>query len=249
MMERQLAKLLLFVLLSLHHPITTVGIVQSINFAAYDSVRRILHKRDHPSSSPNDYLKHDSLRNCGVAGFIAGSGLAFITSPLIMIKCQQQITGNSYKEAVRNALYGCNHKISIKRCFVGFLPHYGSEAFGRAIYYTVYEAMKRSIAMQKEEQRIGGQGSVTLHERMMSAGLAGIVCWAFIFPMDTLRSRMYSQKHSSNSRILSTMEMARKICKEGVVYRGFWVSVLRAGPVAAAVLPVYDIILEKLSSS
>jgi hypothetical protein len=36
---------------------------------------------------------------------------------------------------------------------------------------------------------------------------------------------------------------------ERAFYRGFSISILRAGPVAASVLPVYDLTLEWLSSS
>lgn len=224
-------------------PLLTVGAVQSINFATYDTVRRILHERKHPEASSQDYLKNDSLLSCGIAGFSAGSGLAFITSPFIIVKCRQQITGNGFKQAFGDALYGTNGRLSLRRCFIGFTPHYVCEAFGRATYYTVYEACKRSISDSKEQQ--GLNGVVTLQERMMSAGLAGILCWTFIYPIDTLRSRIYCQ---AGPRKLSTTEMASQIFKEGVVYRGFWLTVLRAGPVAAAVLPVYDLLLENLSS-
>jgi hypothetical protein len=56
---------------------------------------------------------------------------------------------------------------------------------------------------------------------------------------------MYNQE--GNHR-LSTTEMIRVMHGEKAFYRGFWLTVLRAGPVAAAVLPVYDLVLEKLSS-
>lgn len=47
------------------------------------------------------------------------------------------------------------------------------------------------------------------------------------------------------------IHLARQMVKEqGIqsLYRGMGVTVLRAGPVAAAVLPVYDSVLEWLSS-
>ena len=107
------------------------------------------------------------------------------------------------------------------------------------MYYAVYEASKRFITNKKEQQ---GQ-QLALQDRMVSAAFAGIVCWAVIFPFDSLRSRMYNQEGR-----LSTIEMARVMHGEKAFYRGFWLTVLRAGPVAAAVLPAYDLVLEKLSS-
>ena len=116
---------------------------------------------------------------------------------------------------------------------------------GRALYYTVYEASKRAITGYKEQKGMLDT-TVSLQERALSAGFAGVVCWALIFPFDALRSRMYNQ--ASGPKRLSTTEMFRVMQAEKALYRGFWLTVFRAGPVAAAVLPVYDLILEKLSS-
>ena len=225
-------------------PLLTVGIVQSINFTTYDTIRRILHKHDHPNASSKDYLKEDSFFNIATAGLVAGSGLAVITSPLIRIKNRQQITGSGFKEAIRESLYESNGRISAKQCFRGFFPHFLSESFGRAIYYCAYEKCKRTFAQNKANK--GLDATVTIQERMISAGLAGIVCWACIYPVDVVRSRIFSQE---GPQVLSTTQITKQIFKEGALYKGFWLTVLRAGPVAAAVLPAYDIILEKLSSS
>jgi hypothetical protein len=222
-------------------PLLTVGIVQSINFATYDAIRRSLHRRDHPNALDRDYIHKDSLTNVAVAGFVAGTGLAFVTSPLIMIKTRQQITGHGFRQACRETLLR-NGRISLSGGFVGFYPHLLSETIGRALYYAVYEGCKRSVADYKE--RHYGDSEVTLQERMMSAGFAGISCWALIYPFDSLRSRLYQYEGR-----ISTTEMIKRMHAEKAFYRGFWLTVLRAGPVAAAVLPIYDLVLEKLSTT
>ena len=84
-----------------------------------------------------------------------------------------------------------------------------------------------------------------IYERMIAAGISGILCWSVIFPSDSLRSRMYNQE---GPRRLSTTEMMKVMYGEKAFYRGFWLTILRAGPVAAIVLPVYDLVLEKLNS-
>eukprot|EP00980_Cylindrotheca_fusiformis_P027858 scaffold22560_cov135-Cylindrotheca_fusiformis.AAC.69 len=223
-------------------PLVTVGAIQSINFAAYDTVRRMLHKRDYPEASSKDYLENDSLLNCGIAGFAAGTGLAVLTSPFFIVKCQQQVTGDSFKQSISEALYGTNGRFSLRRSFIGFAPHFFCEAAGRAVYYTVYEGCKRSFSDYNARQ--GNEEAISLTQRMISGAMAGMLCWAAIFPSDTLRSRIYLQE---GPRILSTTQMASQIIKEGVAFKGFWLNVIRAGPVAAAVLPVYDLLLEKLS--
>jgi len=240
-------------------PLFTVGIVQSINFATYDGMRRILHKADKSGEcSDVDYLHNDSLWNVAVAGFVTGTGLAYITSPLIMIKTSQQVTGNGFREAVRSTLFP-QGRLNLSGCFAGFSPHLASETIGRAVYYAVYEACKRHVSKSREEQ--GLSSSITLIERMGAAATAGVVCWTAIYPMDVLRNRMYSQVGRATAvggpttatttltPTLSTWEMAKCIYREKAMYRGFSLTVLRAGPVAAMVLPVYDLVLEYLSTS
>jgi len=154
-----------------------------------------------------------------------------------------------------------------------FLPHLLSEAVGRAIYVTSYEGLKRSLLASKRE-RVGVTAddhvtaddraidSISLPERMACAAMSGILCWGTFFPLDALRNRMYhaasrhqpravatnSNSNKNKPRALSVLETIRVIQKERAFYRGFSISILRAGPVAAAVLPVYDLTLEKLSS-
>jgi hypothetical protein len=88
---------------------------------------------------------------------------------------------------------------------------------------------------------------------MVCAATSGILCWAIIFPLDSLRSRTYAVVAKTASTgpqpprgiLLDTFRTMRY---ERSFYRGFWVTAFRAGPVAAAVLPVYDLTLECLSS-
>ena len=228
-------------------PLFTVGIIQSINFVTYDGLRRVLHRADVSNGSSGDYLHNDSLWNVAAAGFMTGTSLALITSPLIMIKTSQQVTGNGFREAVRQTLFP-HGRLNISGCFAGFHPHLASETIGRAVYYSAYEACKRHISASRQEQ--GLSSSITVTERMAAAATAGVVCWTAIYPLDVLRNRMYSQVgRAAGSPTLSTWEMAQAVYRERALYRGFSVTVLRAGPVAAMVLPVYDLALDYLSSS
>jgi solute carrier family 25 carnitine/acylcarnitine transporter 20/29 len=231
-------------------PLVSVGLIQSANFASYDALRRILHRYDNPGALETDYLNNDSLTNVAVAGSLTGGVLAFVTGPLIMVKTKQQITGNGFRQALVESVRPNGGAISLSRCYIGFWPHLLSETLGRAVYYTSYEGCKRAIVDYKT--RNGHQDtSVAMSERMVSAGVSGIICWSMIFPLDSIRSRMYNQEGLQTK---STMEMIHSMYQEGgssfrPFYRGFGLTVLRAGPVAAAVLPIYDYMLQKLSSS
>ena len=91
---------------------------------------------------------------------------------------------------------------------------------------------------------------------MVAAALSRIACWAVIFPLDALRNRVYGAAAASNHHVARSpsaqsllVDTVRQMRQERSFYRGFWVTVLRAGPVAAAVLPVYDLTLEYLSTN
>jgi hypothetical protein len=87
---------------------------------------------------------------------------------------------------------------------------------------------------------------------MVCAAGSGIVRWATFFPLDALRNRMYHAAAKNNTTRTPTTnairETIRTIRNERTFYRGFSISILRAGPVAASVLPVYDLTIEWLSS-
>jgi hypothetical protein len=66
--------------------------------------------------------------------------------------------------------------------------------------------------------------------------------------MDALRARLYSQTimHGGASS-QGALELFRAIyTQQGIMpfYRGFGVTLLRAGPVSAAILPIYDMTLD-----
>eukprot|EP00934_Nitzschia_sp_Nitz4_P008063 Nitzschia sp. Nitz4//scaffold59_size112058//97828//98844//NITZ4_004127-RA/size112058-processed-gene-0.224-mRNA-1//-1//CDS//3329555177//8053//frame0 len=246
-------------------PLLTVGLVQSVNFAIYDATRRFLYYPDTISQTssddfdPNAYRTQDPLGNVAIAGFVSGAGLAILTSPLILIKTRQQVTGLGFREASLDALL-CPHtkKWQLSATMAGIIPHLGAETLGRALYYAVYEYTKREWLTVKKEKNLGDE--LAIWERCVAAGGAGIACWAFIFPMDAVRNRLYAstrgginveEGHSNifYSHWKSTIQTTRQMWLEGSLYRGFSLTVFRAGPVAAVVLPVYDAVLDYLSKN
>ena len=239
-------------------PLVTVGMVQSFNFCTYDATRRFLYYRKHPHSQHSrEYLTQDSLSSVALSGSAGGMATALLTAPLLMIKIHQQITGNSFRTAIQEIFVvgvGNQKKFSPLRPYgVAFLPHAASETLGRAIYVSAYEGSKRYLLSRKEEVQYNTSGTrstpqfqLSLRERMVCAATSGILCWAAFFPLDALRNNMY---HSlSRGKTTSIFETMERMYRNRAFYRGFSISILRAGPVAASVLPVYDLSLEWLSS-
>lgn len=159
--------------------------------------------------------------------------------------------------------------VGLKNFYVGFGPHLFCDSLGRGVYFTTYEFLKRlfmqrrrtssndSAATTDANVSLSTAGStaantigVTVSERMACAALSGMTCWAVIFPADVVRSKIYAQSLSDER--LGVWELTKKIYRDAgssikPFFRGFGITILRAGPVAAVVLPVYDLTLEWLS--
>ena len=215
-------------------PVLTVGLIQSINFAAYDSMRRFwYYNYEDPNWNEADkaYLSQDSFASVAVSGIAAGAVVSAITQPVMMVKTKQQTQNMKFAQAIRH---------SMRHPFVGFGTHFFVETANRSIYFVTYEALKRKYT--------GADGTTSMATRMLSASVAGIACWVFIYPTDVIRSRLYSASADNNHMNFS--QCIRKMYTEQgwkSFFKGFTVTTLRAGPVAAFILPVYDVVLDQLN--
>jgi len=232
-------------------PMLTVGMIQSVNFFCYDALRRTMynHFNEENNIGSLDYLYHDTIGNVMLSSAITASFLSIFTSPFQLLKTQQQL----YPSWSLRYIFQQNFKkqASTKMLYVGYPSHLCCEVIGRATYLGSYEYIKRWFA-----RRRGGR-DLSLPDRMVCASAAGIFSWSVIYPMDVVRTNMYALQarkmtSSGSSNISnkepspSTRHMIQEMYKSGGIrafFRGFTLTILRAGPVAAVVLPVYDISL------
>lgn len=256
-------------------PLLTAGAIRSLNFAVYDSVRRALYQRQLQSDGTDgtshsarhdDYLHYDSLDNVAISSFISGGATSIFTSPMVIVKTKQQIMVWGFRKAIEDTFrHGSNTQQQrpqllkgLRNFYTGFGVHFYCDAVGTAVYFTSYEYFKRKFAERNsdEEDVSNSQVSarnISLGERILCAAGAGMVCWGVIFPADVIRSRLYAQSIMNESSMapLTGFQLARQMVQEQgfrSLYRGVGITVARAGPVAAAVLPVYDYVLAWLSS-
>ena len=262
-------------------PLLTTGILQSLNFAIYDSVRRVLYQHQLQSSDmcnimvqPDDYLHYDNLSSVAMASFAAGATTSVLTSPMIIVKTKQQLMTWGFRKAIRDTYHsGFNrqpHVVNgLSNFYAGFGIHFFCDAIGRSLYMYSYELLKRQLAKVKcnnEQQSLSqfsfesmnnnrvSTANLSIPDRMVCAALSGMICWAFIYPADVIRSKVYAKSLNAQTSLttLDGINLARTMVREQgfkSLYRGMGVTVLRAGPVAASVLPIYDCVLEWLSSS
>lgn len=234
-------------------PASTSGVLVSINFTLYEYFKNAM---------AGSNLSYAQI--VGVGALCSGLLTPFITNPLSVIKIQQQV-------ASEKSAYECMQYIvkeaGWRGLYRGFLPFLTQESIGRATYFISYESAK--LVIGKLKLAYGERGTINASDfvnilswtdprrknayhdnvstRMGAAMVAGILGWISIYPCDVIKSRM--QLDFDQKKYKSVTECVRKTWQQGGVramYRGLGYTMLRAAPVAATVLPLYEHIKDRI---
>jgi hypothetical protein len=129
------------------------------------------------------------------------------------------------------------------RGFVGLYRGYNAllvlEAPGRGVYMLVYEMTKRAIAVEVHGDERLENATAT---RMQAAAIAGLVSWFVVYPFDVVKARLMLDIEKKKYR--GALQCVAQSYAEGGVasfYRGIFYTLIRAAPVAATVLPMYEL--------
>jgi solute carrier family 25 (mitochondrial carnitine/acylcarnitine transporter), member 20/29 len=203
-------------------PMLTAGIMQSMNFGVYDSTRRYILRSD---------AKVSELHSSFLGGAISGLIMSGITTPIQLLKIQLQthvtlsLTQLLYRDIFLTRRWGILYR--------GFGVTAFSDTLGRGIYMYSYEVAKQVLTENFSDQM------PVLSIRMTSAAYAGVISWLLLFPMDTIKTLVQSTYSgpSATAYLLQFIKTGEGI---KVLYRGCLYAVIRAAPVAATILPLYE---------
>ena len=211
-------------------PLVTSGIAQFMIMSLYENIKtNYLHK-----FTLNNNIT--SLQSTFIAATIAGGFTSFISTPIQLIKIQQQ--SSIAPLSVRQCIRGIVTQRGWSGLFHGSVPVGFIEGFGRGVYMLCYEYLKNELSNNNPND-------ITMNIRIISAASAGSISWIVMYPMDSIKSRRLS---NLNER--SSLECFRYIWKTGGIrafYRGCFFAVVRSAPVAATILPLYEYIKGELS--
>lgn len=215
-------------------PLMIAGVVSSVNFGVYQGIKNAFEKANSQSSSELPLPVH------AAAGAGAGAVISVITSPANIIKVQQQALGTGLVQTASRLV----RVEGTRGLFRGFGAHFIGESFGRGVYMMIYEALKRVVLARQPDS-----WPTNAHRIIAGAG-AGMGGWFVIYPVDVIRSRIFALQPGSRGAT-GMAECASQVYRDHG-YRGFFkglgLTMMRAGPVAAVVLPAYDLIFEFLQS-
>ena len=233
-------------------PVATAGAIQSLALGIFENVRRLLWPHE-AATTPLSHL--------AAAGSTCGCCVSLVTCPLTRIKVLQQLTGHGFVTAARSA-------IATGTLFCAFPTAVAWEST-RGSYMVLYAVLKRALQPQPSRAAATPPDSpspafelqpLPLWARMLAGGGANVINMGVLYPLNTVLSVQQSEVpralraplpassalQQQGHGILAT---ARAMLAEGGVrrfYRGYTYTLLRAGPVAAAIMPTFDLLLPRI---
>jgi solute carrier family 25 carnitine/acylcarnitine transporter 20/29 len=235
-------------------PILGYGALNALLFVSYNRTSDFL--------NTNGQEAPLNLWTTWLAGAIGGFSTWVVSTPTELVKCRAQLSSSTSwaitKEIVRNE--------GVRGLYFGGIITALRDSIGYGFYFWSYELSTRYTISRMRES--GAQplsdGKVSMEEAakvLLCGGLAGVVTWASIFPLDVVKTRVQTQVFENSEsrplldgaeqrpRRLGAIEVARnayRIEGPGVLFKGLGVCSVRAFIVNAVQWAVYEWIMREL---
>lgn len=194
------------------------------------------------------------LTDIFLSGTFSGVCIAAVLHPLWVLKTHQQANRLGVGEAATRLWQG----EGVRGFFRGYVSGFARFPLALGVFFSSWEALKRLTMQQPQPKagaspRAGASGEETtllcgspadkairLAGLVGSGGLAGVLCWTSIFPLDVVQSRMIGEPVYGGGRVYSSALGAFRhiYATEGLrsFTRGYSAVLLRSGPVNAVML-------------
>ncbi|PVH97267.1 solute carrier family 25 protein [Periconia macrospinosa] len=230
-------------------PILGYGALNALLFMTYNRTLSLLN--DNPAQPA-------SLAKVWCAGAAGGLASFIVSAPTELIKCRAQVATDRHASSWRIARDVWKAE-GIRGMYYGGGITSLRDAVGYGFYFWSYEWSKQSLASPDDTN------SQTAMKVLFCGGLAGIVTWASIFPLDVIKTRVQVQVSPSTSgsveegsallqqpgrhKRLGTLAVAQEAYRsEGaaVFFRGLGICSIRAFVVNAVQWAVYEWVMQIL---
>ncbi|OLL21887.1 Solute carrier family 25 member 45 [Neolecta irregularis DAH-3] len=211
-------------------PLLSLGVLNAILFTCYgQSIRWLNDSRCHPQSWSKVYA----------AGAISGLGVFFVSTPTELLKCRVQIEKgeNTWKVLDRTL-----RQDGLGGLYRGGLVTVLRDTIGYGFYFWGYEISKHYLDLFSDTQKT-----------FIAGGLAGILSWTSVYPLDVLKTRYQIHSTSLGSllpqKYSSTWDCAKKTYAEGgapIFARGLGIATIRAFLVNSVTFCVYEFLYKRL---
>ena len=226
------------------------GALNSILFVTYNRTSAFLETGSGTSDA--------SLWTVWVAGAVGGLAACVVSTPIELIKCRTQLASPTAQTNSWKVAKGIFRTEGLRGLYYGGVVTALRDSIGYGFYFWSYELSSRFMVSRMKN---GGMDSNSQEATkvLLCGGLAGVVTWASIFPLDVVKTRLQMQVSTGStpilgnsvaSRRLGAIELAKNAYKSeglGVFFRGLGVCSVRAFFVNAAQWAVYEWLMRELS--
>ena len=216
-------------------PILGYGALNSILFMSFNRSLKLMD----PSIFDCTKLAGVNLSKIWMAGAIGGLATFVVSAPSELIKCRAQLIVDGQESSYRVLKDIWKHG-GIRGLYYGGTITALRDGFGYGWYFWSYELTKRLLLSRQADP----YASPTAAEVLVSGGLAGVVTWVSIYPLDVVKTRLQTQPswHADRQRLLpggtvaahgeqTSLSIAREIWQTSRArgfYRGVGICSLRA---------------------
>ncbi|KAJ0167696.1 Mitochondrial basic amino acids transporter [Colletotrichum tanaceti] len=236
-------------------PILGYGALNALLFVSYNRTEAALNRALDVRSS---------LWTTWLAGAVGGLATWVVSTPTELIKCRAQLSSPPASSwAITKDV--CRAE-GIRGLYFGGVVTALRDSIGYGFYFWSYELTTRWMG-------VGGDGVNETNMRdeaakvLLCGGLAGIVTWASIFPLDVIKTRVQTQAFAASSSVEASpllgargsqqqmrkragaLQVAREAYREGgirVFFRGLTICSVRAFVVNAVQWAVYEWVMYEM---
>lgn len=191
-----------------------------------------------PSVSDPTKLAGVDLSKIWLAGALGGLASWFVSAPSELIKCRAQLCVGGQTSSIDVARTIVRHG-GLKGLYYGGVVTSLRDSIGYGFYFWSYELTKRLLLSRQHDPF----QEATDMDVLLSGGIAGVITWASIYPLDVIKTRLQTQSpglpHVAESRALlsdspcrkGTVQIVRDVFKTegvGAFYRGLGICSVRA---------------------
>ncbi|KAF2101877.1 mitochondrial carrier [Rhizodiscina lignyota] len=172
-------------------PLLGYGALNSILFVTYNRSLNLLGEADY--SNPH------SLGRVWAAGALGGLATWVVSAPTELVKCRAQVLGDGVGGGIEGGGRSGTNSWSIAKdiwrregvpgLYFGGAVTSVRDAVGYGFYFWSYELCKQAWTKPNETDR---DAAIKV---LVCGGIAGVITWASIFPLDVIKTRVQTQPY------------------------------------------------------
>jgi solute carrier family 25 (mitochondrial carnitine/acylcarnitine transporter), member 20/29 len=172
------------------------------------------------------------LRDIWIAGGVGGVASWIVSAPSELIKCRTQFQSGGKMDSLR-VFREVWKQHGIRGLYLGGAITSVRDSVGYGFYFSSYELSRRLIDIGQTACEV----NVGEMDVLVSGGIAGIITWASIYPLDVIKTRIQTQSWAngpvqrSQSRTKGTVMFAKQTLQQAGIqgfYKGLMVCSVRA---------------------